>query len=341
MIRLTWRQFQASAVGLFGALAVLVALLGATGAGLADEYDTGLTACTTAGGDCQVFIENFADDHSATFLGVMAAMLLLPALIGLFWGAPLIARELESGTLRLVWNQSITRGRWFAVKLTLTGLATVVAAGALAWVVNWWSTPVDKSMAKDFARMDPLMFGTRGIVVVGYAAFAFALGVVVGMLARKTLAAMAITLAVFVGLQIAMPILVRPHLAPAISTTVAVTEDNAADTQLSNGTTLLISARPADKGAWILADYTVDPSGKRVESITLPASATQPGGACAPGKGRGSCLELVADMGYRQVLEYQPSGRYWGFQWGETGIYLGLALGLAGFCSWWVRRRLS
>ena len=59
------------------------------------------------------------------------------------------------------------------------------------------------------------MFDARGIVPIGYAAFAFALGVTVGMLVRRTVPAMAITLAVFVAVQVAMPLLVRAHLMPA------------------------------------------------------------------------------------------------------------------------------
>ena len=46
-----------------------------------------------------------------------AALYLTPALIGTFWGAPLVTRELEAGTLRLAWNQSVTRTRWMAAKL--------------------------------------------------------------------------------------------------------------------------------------------------------------------------------------------------------------------------------
>jgi transposase len=120
-------------------------------------------------------------------------VLVLPALIGLFWGAPLITRELEAGTHRLVWNQTITRTRWLAVKLGLTGLATITAAGLGSLAVTWWSSPIDKTATNDFPRMGPLLFDARGVVPIGYAAFAFALGVTVGMLVRRTLPAMAIT----------------------------------------------------------------------------------------------------------------------------------------------------
>jgi hypothetical protein len=49
-----------------------------------------------------------------------------PAFIGAFWGAPLIARERETGTLRLAWTQSITRRRWLGTKFAAIGACTVV-----------------------------------------------------------------------------------------------------------------------------------------------------------------------------------------------------------------------
>jgi hypothetical protein len=213
MIWLTWRQFRGGAAMMAAALAVLAALLALTGPGLADDYSSGIAACTTQGGGCSDFVQEFFTDHQIQFLAVIAVVLVLPALIGLFWGAPLIARELEAGTHRLVWNQSITRTRWLAVKLGLTGLAAMIAAGLGSLAGTWWSSPIDNT-ATTFPRMEPLLFAARGIVPIGYAAFAFTLGVTVGMLVRRTLPAMAITLAVFVAAQIAMPLLVRPHLFP-------------------------------------------------------------------------------------------------------------------------------
>jgi hypothetical protein len=49
----------------------------------------------------------------------------------------------------------------------------------------------------------------------------------------------------------------------------------------------------------------------------------------------------VTRLGLKEVLTYQPTYRYWPLQWYETGIFAGLALILAGFCFWWLRRRYA
>jgi ABC-type transport system involved in multi-copper enzyme maturation permease subunit len=348
MIWLTWRQFRGGAAMMAAALAVLAALLALTGPGLADDYSSGIAACTTQSGGCSDFVQEFFTDHQIQFLAVIAVVLVLPALIGLFWGAPLIARELEAGTHRLVWNQSITRTRWLAVKLGLTGLAAMIAAGLGSLAGTWWSSPIDNT-ATTFPRMEPLLFAARGIVPIGYAAFAFALGVTVGMLVRRTLPAMAITLAVFVAAQIAMPLLVRPHLLPPTHSTIEITASNF-DRFSWRGDRLEVSSSGNLANAWVLSSHGVDPSGHTVDPISVSASS----GPCAPptsppeeatGKPDpendpyiAACLAEITRLGYRQQVTYQPSSRYWPFQWYETGIYTTLALGLAGFCFWRIRR---
>jgi hypothetical protein len=341
MIWLTWRQFRAAAAMMLAALAALAAILALTGPGLAHDYATGIAACTTQPGGCAPFAQRFFQDHQTPFLAVTAVVVVLPALIGLFWGAPLITRELEAGTHRLVWNQSVTRTRWLAIKLTLTGLAAMTAAGLGSLAVVWWSSPIDKAAA-NFPRMGPLLFGARGIVPIGYAALAFALGVTIGMLVRRTVPAMAITLAVFLAVQIAMPLLVRPHLAPPTRSTIQITQSNLEDFSLGGPDgRMRVSAKAADTGAWVLSNHTVDASGHAVDTIPVSTSS----GPCAPSSSPErvvtACLAEIKRLGYRQQLTYQPSSRFWPFQWYETGIYTTLTLGLAGFCFWWIRRRLS
>jgi ABC-2 family transporter protein len=340
MIWLTWRQFRAAATMTAAALAALAAVLALTGPGLAHDYATGIAACTTQSGGCLDFVRQFFNHHQGSFLAVTAVVLVLPALVGLFWGAPLVTRELEAGTHRLVWNQSITRTRWLAVKLGLVGLAAMIAAGLGSLAVTWWSSPIDKT-ATNFPKMAPLLFDTRGIVPIGYAAFAFALGVTIGMLARRTLPAMAITLAVFVAVQFAMPLLVRPHLAPPTRSTIQITEANLEDFTLRPDGRMRVSAKAADTGAWVLSSRTVDASGHAIDTIPPSSSLSPSSGPCAPQQGLSPCLAEVTRLGYRGQVTYQPSSRFWPFQWYETGIYTALALGLAGFCFWRIRRRLS
>ena len=73
-------------------------------------------------------------------------ILIAPAIIGIFWGAPLIARELETGTCRLAWNQSITRTRWLTVKLVLIGVAAMAVTEAFSLLQTWWTAPIGKAV---------------------------------------------------------------------------------------------------------------------------------------------------------------------------------------------------
>jgi ABC-type transport system involved in multi-copper enzyme maturation permease subunit len=348
MIWLTWRQLRGGALTVGALLAVLAVVLGLTGPGLADDYSTTIAACSSEGGGCAGFVERFFEDNRITFLAAAAVVLVLPALIGVFWGAPLITRELEAGTHRLVWNQSITRTRWLAVKLVVTGLAAMTAAGLASLAVTWWSSPVDKA-AEDFPRMEPLLFAARGIVPVGYAAFAFALGVTVGMLVRRTLPAMAITLAVFVAAQIAMPLLVRPHLVAPVRSTVEITPSNVTGFVRGPDGVLLVEATATSPDDWVLSSHVLDAAGHAVDAVEAPSS-----GPCAPSTAPAeeatgpeddpqvaACLADLGRLGYRLEATSHPAGRFWPFQWYETGIYTALALALAGFCTWRIRRHVS
>jgi hypothetical protein len=341
MIWLTWRQFRSQAIAAVALLAVLAIALAVTGPDLVTRFDqAGLTTCHAT---CTSLASSFLRElktgpYNALFDAGIVLMYLAPALMGIFWGAPLIAREFETGTQRLAWNQSVTRTHWTAVKLALIGLAAVATAGLLSLMISWWASPIDHAMnfgqpgsGSGFPRLSPLLFAARGVAPLGYAAFAFALGVTAGALIRKTLPAMALTLVIFAAAQILVPNLVRPHLISPVQVT------NAFNAKQNNE--LMISA-PSDKmtvvgsfnrpGAWVLSNKTVTPSG---QVFTGPATA-----ACL-GNSPTACTNWLGGQHLRQEVSYQPASRFWPLQWIETGIYLILAAGLAWLCAWQIRRR--
>jgi hypothetical protein len=268
-------------------------------------------------------------------LGI-ALILAAPAIIGIFWGAPLIARELESRTFTLAWNQSITRTRWLVVKLTLTGLAAMAVTETLSLIYAWWADPILKAtglansgeLATPFigGRFSSVIFASAGITPLGYAAFAFALGTAAGALIRRTVPAMAVTLAIFAAAQVAMPLGVRPHLIPPDHTVATI---ESVDLDFGNLTATVVPRQP---GAWMISSGAINAAGQPVSTLPAPCLGNPYSKPPDPGQ----CME---SRGYREAITYEPASRYWPLQWIETGIFLGLALALAGFCFWWLGRR--
>jgi hypothetical protein len=249
----------------------------------------------------------------------------------------------ESGSYRLAWNQSVTRERWLAVQLGVLGLASMAAAGVVSLMLGWWASPIDHAATSGSAggfedRFYPVVFGARGIVPIGYAAFAFTLGVLVGLLVRRTIPAMAVTLAVMFAVQLVFPLAVRPHLISPVRHTTVVTaaairqiNGNGPGDQLT-GVGLGNSNVPG--GAWVISGRTTTASG----STALGAMPS----ACGPSmRDFATCATAIADKNLKLTVVYQPPNRYWAFQLIETGIYLAVAALLAWACFWLIRRKLS
>jgi hypothetical protein len=104
----------------------------------------------------------------------------VPAAVrGAVLGAPLVAREVEHGTYRLVWTQGVSRRRWALAKFGLVGGGVVLAAACYALLVTWWRAPLDQATGDRFLSLGG-SFDLEGLVPVGYAVFAVALGWVPG-----------------------------------------------------------------------------------------------------------------------------------------------------------------
>lgn len=351
MIRLAWRQFRLHAAIATGLLALVAVVVLLTRPSVVHFYETVVVPCASHH-DCSTATNLFIKKDQFLQASLPDLVLVAPALIGVFWGAPLVAREIESRTFRLAWTQSISRLRWLATRLAVAGLASMVVTGLLSLMVTWWFSSFDRVNAN---RLSPAMFGVRGITPIGYAAFGFVLGVTLGVLVRRTLPAMALTIVGFVGARLAVAYGVRPRLAiPVEKVTPLVMPGNGGG---ASGT--------GPPGSWVLSNQTIAGNGQvigqdggigqngemgvRVShsgALSIPGAGSCPGvhlhhvgRTAAPGAVAHAFNTCARHLGLHEVLSYQPASRFWSFQWEETAIFLALALLLAGFCFWWLVAR--
>jgi hypothetical protein len=340
MTWLTWRQFRTGGVVTAAALTVAAVVLAITGANLADLYQNGVAGCLGQRGATSCSQDALASfTASYTFLQHFFgyALIGIPALIGAFWGAPLLTREVEAGTHRLVWTQSVTRTRWLAVKVTLVGAASALATGLLSLMVTWWSGSLDRVNAN---RLTPPVFDQRAIAPLGWALLAFAVGVTAGLLIRRTVPAMAVTLAVFTTARILWPLYVRPYLIPPVHLDARVGTLPFDWVGVNAGPQSPMLVHVSMPGAWMLSDRTVNAAGQQVAGGTLFPLCPPPADSSGLKHAPDSCfIQHLVQLGYsRSVLTYQPASRFWALQWVETGALVAVALLLLTFCFWWVRR---
>ena len=263
----------------------------------------------------------------------------------MFWGAPLVARELETGTYRLAWTQSVTRTRWLAVKLAVALAASILVTGLLSLAVTWWAEPVDRVQAYRFA---PFVFAARDVVPIGYAAFACMLGAAAGLLIRRSVPAMAASLVAFVAVRLAVTYWVRPHLAAPAHTRAAIgTLSRLGFIETPTGVTFAPGS-PTIPNALVLSGHLADRAGHAATADSLQRFVQQAcpriarphaAGGVSPGDPAAfrACIARISAR-FQELVSYQPASRYWAFQWYETGIFLALALALAGACFWSIRR---
>jgi hypothetical protein len=363
MIWLTWRQFRAQAVTAVAALAAFAILLAVTESHIASLYAaSGIVGCH--GGSCAGLASQFlvrltsggsfpllpagSDPYVILYFLSVLVILAAPAIIGIFWGAPLIARELETGTCRLTWNQSISRTRWLTVKLALVGVAAMAVAEAFSLLQAWWAAPIGKAVGLGGSasiitesRFGTFVFPTHGITPLGYAAFAFVLGVTAGLLTRRAIPAMAVTLAIFAVIQLATPLWVRPHLIPPSRTIATIGATQANITGVGPATIAWSATRVhGQPGAWIISSGAVNAAGQPVSGVPAACRSAVPH-PLGPGVGSPKLVHCLTSHGIRIAVSYQPVSHYWPLQFAETGLFLVLALALASYCFWRLNRRLS
>jgi hypothetical protein len=314
MIWVTWRQHRAEAYVAGAALALLAALLLIFGHDMATVYhQLGVGQCI-AHPDQNVNCPNIVDSFQSQFevdVYAIGWLNLLPALLAILVGAPLVARELEHGTHRLAWTQSVTRRRWLAVKLALIFGIALVSTELLSLLLTWFRGPLDTLEG----HMSPNGFDFEGIALLGYVAFAMALAITAGAVLRRAIPAMVVTLAGFLAVRLPIEFWLRQHYVAPLTTTV-FTQSYA---QLN----------------WRVGEYWADSLGRHIaDNQVFPTCA-------GPGTLKPDFFACVQAHGWLDTLVYQPASRFWLFQGIETTIFVALAAALLVFTIWWIRRRVS
>ncbi|OKJ48186.1 ABC transporter permease [Streptomyces sp. CB02115] len=306
LLRLHRRALWAGAALLVLGIGVVVALRVWMASAKELCADGDITPCGGA-----IYQASYARTSSETFLSEGGTVLLLLAgLVGVFVAGPLIARELESGTFRLAWAQSVSPARWLAVRLAVPAALTVVGMTVLVLVYRWGLWAFRGYPHSYLTRpYDSGIFPGTGPAVLGYALLAVAVGALCAVLVRRTLAAVSLTVVVLgaVGLALATW---RYLLWP---------------TALRTGP----GAVDIGPNAWDVDMGMITASGERLYwEDCNSADMTQNVDACMRDRGA---------VGY--FAEYHPISHYWPLQLVETGILLALAA-LAVFAAFRVLRRL-
>ena len=235
-----WRQYRVSAAIAGAILAAFAVLFLITGLQDATRWHAALASCAknrTCGNLSQIVsLTTGPVDGPVYTLTILT--LAVPLLFGMFWGGPAVARERETGTVQFAWTQSVTRRRWLSVKTGWLLLAGAVFGGAVAGLVTWWYAPLNALHQNQF---QPGYFDLQGIVPIGYAVFAVALGIAAGTLIGRSLPALAVTAGVFLAVRLAVTYWVRVHFMPAVTTIYSVTQSftpKGASWQLAQGVVL-------------------------------------------------------------------------------------------------------
>lgn len=312
MIWLGWRQQRTETLIAAGLLAFVAAILVPTGIDMAHVYShDGLSHCLGFASSrvCDEAVGSF-QQRFERYTSLVGWFNLVPGLLGVALAAPFVL-ELERGTHRLAWTQSITRRRWVVTKLALAGGSTLAAAAVLVAIYLWWRAP----LVHIEGRMESGAFDSQGTVVLGYALFALGLTLAVGALWRRAIPAVMVSFVAYFVARIFVDSWLRQRLiAPRSLTFPAGSREPRAMFH-----------------AWVLSE---GPTGGHGEHVALPFAT-----CVRAGKAVANLKQCLAIGGGEMRAFFEPASRFWALQGIETALFGGIALALIVFAGWWTLHR--
>ena len=328
MIWVSWRLHRAQLITMLGVLVAGAGIIALLRSNMLDDLaSTGLASCVSQTLDqCSPAsaAKSFAEAWSTPFDVARATIICLPALIGVFVGAPLFARELEQGTHVLAFTQSVSRMRWMFGKLAVALVPAVLVLVVLQSLVTWWLSAagiLGPFMNGPFTAFN---FGIEHVSPLGYALFAFTLGTFLGVATRRTLVAMTGGLAAFVVVRLALAGLVD-RLVPAQR--LEVTPDQ--------------PVTVFQGGSLVLGDGWLDAAGQPVSDgkaqALIQACKSAPGGAPNTQEGYLACLPRSGLA--KRYADFVPESQAWQVHLVDVAIFGALAVLLLAGTAWALRRQ--
>ena len=319
-------------------LAAVAALLLVTGPHLVDLYRSQIETCS-ANHDCATAQTSFLRTDRSLFNLLGFLVLFVPAVLGVFLGAPLVARELETGTHRLAWTQSVSRTRWLAVKVAVIGLVGMAVTGLVSVFVTWWAHPLDRvqigpvrvlrSTQRRPRRVRSVRGGARRRLrhpppshTAGHDGHASRLrGRSVGIHVLRPLAS---------------PAAVANHHLPLVRQRRGVRNHTTARGHVRGH-----QPDPARTPWWSPGTASTRPAALRplsactisskvgVRQSHVPLSLTGTGSSHVGPANQSEfnhCIQRLSGTFHAAATTYQPPSRYWPLQWSEFGIFMAAAL---------------
>jgi hypothetical protein len=307
----SWRLQRTETLIAVGIVALLAALLIPTGIQMANAYhQDGLAACLSINPSKPVLCGNELGSFQQRFQALTTLanwFTLIPGLIGVLLAAPFIF-DLEHGTYRLAWTQSITRGRWLRGKLGLPVVTAILAAGALMLLFTWWRAP----NVHINGRLDTGNYDTTGTVVIGYTLFALALALALGAIWRRAAASLTVAFVGYFGVRIFVDYWLRDKLVAPVTATY----------------------KGAQQPAFLYNAHVLSMDG----TVNGHQFSTAGGGGFLGGHVQAAAPGISHALFH---VVYQPLSHFWPLQLTETGLFAGLAAILILFAAWWTQQRTA
>ena len=320
MIWLGWREQRVEALIAAALLALLAAVAIPAGLHMASVYShEGLAACTGNLGPadpCNVSVSDFLTRFGSVNV-LFSWSTLLPALLALLFAAPFVL-DLDNGTYRLFWTQSITRRRWIVTKLAIGTVACVVGGGCVAALAMWSRAPLDHLDG----RMSTNTYDAEGIVPIAYAVFVLGVAVALGVLWRRTVPALLVAFVVYVVGRSVMDSWLAQRLLTPVRTT-----------------WLEGNGGPNLNHALVIDQFVSDRHGTRLSQAFHGCGGSSGGlfshtnAVCVQPHAAGAHVYMTA--------VYQPAGRFWELQSVEFALVAGIGVLLVLVAGWWTHRRFA